>query len=108
MEKDRLTKKFLPMTETAYYILLSLHEPRHGYAIMQHVEALTAGRIRIGAGTIYGTLAKLEKESLIRPEAEIDRKKIYALTNDGRKVLLLEMARLQELLENGRLELGGA
>ena len=64
MDTDLLMKQFLPMTESAFYILLSLHEPRHGYAIMQHVEEITEGRIRIGPGTIYGTLSKLEKEEM--------------------------------------------
>lgn len=105
MDTDLLMKQFLPMTESAYYILLSLHEPRHGYAIMQHVEEITEGRIRIGPGTIYGTLSKLEKEELIMPKAETDRKKIYSLSEKGKAVLHLELKRLQELVQNGRREL---
>ncbi len=108
METDQLKKKYLPMTETAYYILLSLTTPRHGYGIMQHVEELTGGRIRIGAGTMYGTLAKLEQQSLIAAGEEVDRKKNYGLTDKGQRVLMLELARLGELLENGQKVMGGA
>ncbi|MFH5836579.1 PadR family transcriptional regulator [Proteiniclasticum sp. C24MP] len=101
MDTEILMKQFLPMTESAYYILLSLHEPRHGYGIMQHVEEITEGRIRIGPGTIYGTLSKLEKEELILQKQETDRKKIYSLSDKGRAVLQLELNRLQELVRNG-------
>lgn len=52
---------FIPMTETAYYILLSLLEEGHGYGIMQHVSEITRDRISLGAGTMYGTLGKLER-----------------------------------------------
>lgn len=107
MDIDKLRKKYLPMTETAYYILLSLNKSRHGYGIMQHVEEITEGRIKLGAGTMYGTLAKLEKDNLIIPEAEQDRRKIYRLSDKGKQVLELEMERLQELLANGKREMGG-
>ncbi|HSR04196.1 MAG TPA: PadR family transcriptional regulator [Proteiniclasticum sp.] len=105
MEKQVLMKQFLPMTESAYYILLSLNEPRHGYGIMQHVEEITEGRIKIGPGTIYGTLSKLEKEELILQNQETDRKKIYSLSEKGKKVLELELKRLQELVKNGMKEM---
>ena len=105
MEKQLLMKQFLPMTESAYYILLSLNEPRHGYGIMQHVEEITDGRIKIGPGTIYGTLSKLEKEELILQKQETDRKKIYSLSERGKEVLMLELKRLHELVRNGMKEM---
>jgi DNA-binding PadR family transcriptional regulator len=107
MDTDKLKQNYLPMTETAYYILLSLHEAKHGYGIMQHVENLTEGRINIGAGTMYGTLSKLEKENLIIQKKEIDRKKIYKLSTKGQKVLMLELERLEKLLKDGKNEIGG-
>ena len=86
------------MSETAYYILLSLLSvERHGYAIMQHVEELTKGRIRLGAGTLYGTLSKMEKGKLIEVVAEADKRKIYRITVFGKEVLLTEIARIREL-----------
>ena len=65
------------MSETMFYILSSLRQERHGYGIMLHVKEITQGRIVLGAGTIYQTLQKLERDRLIRPTREIDRKKQY-------------------------------
>jgi DNA-binding PadR family transcriptional regulator len=107
MDTEMLRKKYLPMTESAYYILLCLNEPRHGYGIMQHVEDITGGRIKIGPGTMYGTLSKLENEGLMVQEEETDRKKIYRLSDKGRQVLKLELERLRELLSNGIKEMEG-
>ncbi len=105
METSSLSSKYLPMTETAYCILLSLKEPRHGYGIMQYVEEVTQGRIKIGPGTMYGTLSKLENEGLIIQDREEDRKKIYRLNDKGRKVIELEILRLKELVKIGDLEM---
>ncbi len=105
METSSLISKYLPMTETAYCILLSLKEPRHGYGIMQYVEEVTKGRIKIGPGTMYGTLSKLENEELIIQDREEDRKKIYRLNDKGRKVIELEIMRLKELVKIGDLEM---
>lgn len=74
MTADGLKKKLLPMSETMFYILSSLRQERHGYGIMLHVKEITQGRIVLGAGTIYQTLQKLERDRLIRPTREIDRK----------------------------------
>lgn len=94
-------KAYLPMTETAYYTLLSLTEPRHGYGIMQHVEEITGQRLRIGAGTLYGSLARMERDSVIAVESQQDRRKTYAITAAGSRLLELELARLRELVDNG-------
>lgn len=94
-------KAYLPMSETAYYILLSLVEARHGYGIMQHVEQLTAGRLQLGPGTLYGTLARMEKDGIIQVAAEEHRRKVYAITDAGRELLRAELERLRELVANG-------
>lgn len=94
-------RKYLPMTETAYYILLCLKNPEHGYGIMQRVEQLTDSRIKIGPGTMYGTLSKLETQLLIEQVEEVDRKKIYTITEKGLQLLTFELNRLKELYENG-------
>ncbi|MEN6553505.1 MAG: PadR family transcriptional regulator [Methanobacterium sp.] len=106
MYTKKLQNKYLPLTEAAYYVLISLNKPRHGYGIMQHVEKLTNGRIKIGAGTMYGNLSRMEKEGLITSVAEEDRKKIYELSEKGKSVLKLELERLEELLEHGKNEMG--
>lgn len=101
MELTNAQLAYLPMTETAYYTLLSLTEPRHGYGIMQHVEAITAGRVRIGAGTLYGSLSRMEQSRLIEVQSEVDRRKTYQLTKAGQRLLERELERLQELVANG-------
>jgi DNA-binding PadR family transcriptional regulator len=100
MELARLKKEYLPMSETAFYMLLSLSETRHGYGIMQHVETLTRGRIRLGAGTVYGTLSRMEKDGLIRAVQELDRRKLYRITRLGDGLLKAEACRIRELYEN--------
>lgn len=91
------------MTETAFYILLSLLEPHHGYGIIQHVQSITNGRITLGAGTVYGTLKKLQKAELIKLIADTTDKKVYQVTTAGYQQLKAEQQRLQELLHNAEV-----
>lgn len=93
----------LALTETTYYILLSLLHPNHGYGIMQQTELLSSGRVRLAAGTLYGALNSLCDKGWIQPLpiAADSRKKEYVLTENGRIVLENELRRLQELVENG-------
>lgn len=88
------------MSETAYYILLSLSEPRHGYGIIKFVEELTGSRIILGSGTVYGTLAKMYKDKLISVYDDKDRKTIYRITDDGRQLILLEIERIKKIYVN--------
>ena len=102
MLDNRIKHIYMPMTETMFYILLSLTEPRHGYGIMQHVEEITGERIRLGAGTIYNSLTKLERDSLIEFIAETERRKIYLIADVGSELLKAEVERQEELVANGR------
>ncbi|HEK9099136.1 TPA: PadR family transcriptional regulator [Bacillus pseudomycoides] len=95
-------QKYIPLTEATYYILLSLVKPMHGYGIMQMVEEMTNGEVKLGPGTLYGNTTKLLKEKLIVEVASTDRKKCYVLTPIGREVLELEFKRLQRSTQNGR------
>lgn len=95
-------KDFIPMSETAYYILLSLTKERHGYAVMQYVSGLTHNRINLGAGTLYGTLLKLDKAKLIMIAGEENKRKYYKITSQGQDVLAAEIERLEELYNNGK------
>lgn len=90
------------LTEAVFYILLALIEPMHGYGIMQQTAALSNGRVRLSAGTLYGALASLLDKGWIEQLPEDGRKKDYRITPAGREVLRLELLRLTELLENGR------
>jgi DNA-binding PadR family transcriptional regulator len=92
--------KYLPLTETTYYILLSLIEPGHGYAVMQKAEELSDGRVRIAAGTMYGALENLLRQKLIASVPSSDpRRKMYQITAEGAYVLRLESERLKHMLE---------
>ena len=85
------------MTETAFYILLCLREPNHGYGIVQTVEKLTDGAIRLAPGTMYGSLSKMEKDGVIRFIREEDKRKIYKITDLGEEVLSIEIKRIERL-----------
>ena len=97
------------LTEAVYYILLSLMQPLHGYGIMQNVERLSHGRLRLAAGTLYGAISSmLDKGWITALDGAADsRKKEYIITDAGREVLRAEYARLKELAENGRNVLEG-
>ena len=90
------------LTESTYYILLSLYTPQHGYGIMQRTEALSGGRVRLAAGTLYGALTSLCDKGWIEPLPMVDRrKKEYKLTAKGLTVLKNELNRLRQLVANG-------
>jgi len=100
MSLEKARNRYIPMSETMFYILLSLREARHGYAIMQHVKDLTDGRVVLGAGTVYSSLGKLEGDGLIETVSEEDRRKIYMITSVGSAILREEAARIAELYKN--------
>ena len=97
------------LTESTYYILLSLLKPQHGYGIMLMTEKMSHGRIRLAAGTLYGALNALcDKGWIIQlPVEDGSRKKEYKLTDAGRTILVREVARLRELADNGERILKG-
>ena len=99
MNIEKIRKRFIPMTETMLYILLSLREEQHGYGVMLHVKELTNGRILLGAGTTYQSLKKLETDGLIRPTKEIERKKLYVLQKSGANSCE-ETIRIREIYKN--------
>lgn len=93
-------KRYLPLTETTYYILIALLEPGHGYYIMQKVEDMSKGNVKIAAGTMYGAIENLLKQKLICSIHSQDaRRKVYLITDLGREVLRLEAARLRYLVQ---------
>ncbi len=100
MNLDKARKRFIPMSETMLYILLSMKEELHGYGIMLKVKDLTKGRIELGAGTIYQSIGKLEKDGLITCVREENRRKSYVITDIGFKILQEEKERLKEIYNN--------
>ena len=100
---DAHTRKvYVPMTETGFYILFCLQKPTHGYGIVQRVEKLTDGEIRLAPGTMYGSLSKMERDGLIRFIGEEEKRKIYSITELGTEVLELELKRIERLYRTAR------
>lgn len=96
---EALLKKYQPMTETAFYILYALKQPRHGYGIIKFIEEVTNGRLLLGSGTIYGTISKMQKDGLIQHYSDEDRKTLYEITEIGKQVLAQEIARIEEMYQ---------
>lgn len=97
-----IKKVYVPMTETAFYILLCLKKPNHGYGIIQTVEKLTDGAVSLAPGTMYGSLSKMEKDGLIHFIREEDKRKIYQITDLGSAVLQIELKRIERLYRNSQ------
>ena len=95
-------KKYLPLSEATYYIMLALIDPMHGYGVMQEVEKLSQGTVKVGPGTLYGVFSTLEKEALISKVKEDDRRKYYALTQMGKEVLNEQVERLTIMTDKGK------
>jgi DNA-binding PadR family transcriptional regulator len=103
-------QKLNPLPSAAFQILLSLAgEDLHGYAIMRQVEEQTEGRMRMGPGTLYGSIqtmleAKLIEEVEPREDAKLgqERRRYYRLTSVGRKLACAEAVRLADLLRVAR------
>jgi len=94
-------KKYLPLTEATYYIMLALIEPLHGYAVMQKVEQISQGTVRVGPGTLYGVFDTLVAAGLIVMVKEENRRKSYKLTMKGKEVLLIQIKRLEIMTRKG-------
>ena len=102
--EDKIKRIYVPMTESGFYILYCLQVPQHGYGISQQVKRMTDGALTISAGTMYGTLSKMEKDGLIAFYSEEDKKKLYRLTDLGREILDLEISRIERLYRNSKGE----
>ena len=96
---------YLPLSETSFFILLSLATtPKHGYGIIKEVEALSTGRVVLAAGTLYSALRRMLEDGWIERLQEDDYKvdgrerKLYCLTDLGRRIFELETQRLQSLV----------
>ena len=107
MDRFKKIKKYSPLTETMFYILISLLKPLHGYGIMQKVEKLSRGRIKLGPGTLYGALGNLLEAKLIelrdRDQDPGDRRKVYSITDFGIELVTFEVDRLQEMLVDSKI-----
>ncbi len=109
MSKRFLDEK-LPLTPAVFEILLALaDQDRHGYGIMQEVEQRTEGLMKLGPGTLYGSIKRMLESDLIEdsgdrpdPELDDDRRKYYRLTKRGRQVASAEATRLDRQVQQAR------
>jgi DNA-binding PadR family transcriptional regulator len=105
----------LPLSEAVFFILLSLSPgPKHGYAIMKDVEALSDSRVSLSTGTLYGALKRLLDGGWVRRVDDDKnnsgrRRKAYALTELGKGILEAETTRMNNLviMAKERSEVGG-
>jgi DNA-binding PadR family transcriptional regulator len=95
-----------PLTPALHHVLLALLQgERHGYAIMQDVERITDGTLRMGPGTLYGALKRLLESGLVEEAGERDdpavdeRRRYYRITGAGRSAVAAETARLRRLVD---------
>lgn len=105
---DRVAR-LLPLPPATFHILLALTgQDRHGYAIIQDVEARTRGELRMSAGTLYRSIARMVKQGLVievehrRPADEDSRRRYYRVTPLGGAAARAEVRRLSELLRLAR------
>lgn len=110
MTKNRNPDDFLPLTPAMFHILLALADrDRHGYEIMREVAERTEGKVRVGPGTLYGSIKRMLNDDLIeeldeRPDPELDdeRRRYYRLSKFGRRVAVAEAERLAQLVKAAR------
>jgi DNA-binding PadR family transcriptional regulator len=109
MSSEPTTGQLLPLSPSTLHILLALAEgPRHGYAIIQDVEARTDGELRMSAGTLYRSIARMVEQGLItevanrRTRAEDERRRYYRLTPFGTAAARAEVRRLSQLVRHAR------
>lgn len=101
---DKIKRVYIPMTETGFYILYCLQNEMHGYNIIQKVKQITNGEIIISAGTMYGSLSKMENDALIQFMKEEEKRKSYIITELGKEILTIELKRIERLYKNSRGE----
>ncbi|MBQ9424384.1 MAG: PadR family transcriptional regulator [Erysipelotrichaceae bacterium] len=101
---DKIRRIYIPMTESGFYILYCLQQPQHGYGIAQQVKKMTGAAVTISAGTMYGTLSKMEQDGLIRFCREEEKRKLYQITDLGREILDTEIRRIERLYKNSKGE----
>jgi DNA-binding PadR family transcriptional regulator len=101
---------WLPLTPAMFHILLALADKdRHGYEIMREVDERSEGKVRLGPGTLYGSIKRMLGDGLIeeleeRPDPELDdeRRRYYRLTNLGHRIAVAEAERLEKLVRSAR------
>lgn len=92
-----------PMTEAMYYVLLALMRPNHGYQLMHSITEVSNGRLKMGPGTLYGVLSRMQKDGLISLAEDDGRRKTYRITPEGEQALHIEYGRLKALIKDSSI-----
>ena len=109
-ESPQRPEAWLPLTPPMFHILLALADKdRHGYEIMREVDERSEGQVRLGPGTLYGSIKRMLNDGLIeeleeRPDPELDdeRRRYYRLSTFGRRIAVAEAERLEKLVRSAR------
>lgn len=88
------------LTDTSYYILLSLVEEKHGYLIMKTIETMTNGEVSIGPASLYSTIQKLQSAQFIELTGTGNKRKTYKITKKGIQILKKEVERRREMVKH--------
>ncbi|MBP6715557.1 MAG: helix-turn-helix transcriptional regulator [Acidobacteria bacterium] len=100
---DTRALALLPLTPAVFHLLLALADgPLHGYAIAKAVAEQTDDAVRLGPGTLYGTLTRMTEAELVREHSSDDRRRTYELTALGRAAATAEARRLARLVSVAR------
>jgi DNA-binding PadR family transcriptional regulator len=111
-KRERDPEELLPLTPAMFHILLALADSeRHGYDIMREVDERTEGKVRLGPGTLYGSIKRMLNDGLVeeldeRPDPELDdeRRRYYRLTDFGYRLAVAEAQRLARLVKTARIK----
>lgn len=111
-DNQESVESLLPLTPATFHILLALADrERHGYHIMREVEERTEGKVRLGPGTMYGSIKRMlidgwieETEERPDPDLDDERRRYYRLTDFGYRVASAEAERLERLVKSARLK----
>lgn len=111
MDEAKRPQEFLPLPSSSFHVLLVLAEgEKHGYAVMREVERISDGAVRMGPGTLYGTIKRLLDMKLIEeleerpdPETDDERRRYYRITGLGERVAAAEVHRLATMIERSVL-----
>jgi DNA-binding PadR family transcriptional regulator len=106
-QRPREPEEMLPLTPAVLHIMLALVDgERHGYGIMQEIAQRSGGKMRMGPGTLYGSLKRMIEDGLIeesgeRPDSALDdeRRRYYRLNSFGQRVISAEIRRLEQIIQ---------
>lgn len=98
MSREQLQR----LSEPMFYLLLSVIDENHGYAMMQDISMLSQNRVKVGTGTLYSLIAHFEQSGYIKKTREEERKKYYQISESGISLLKEEYQNLKQQIKDGK------